>query len=52
MTAKIEVVDLRKAIKSAINRIFLDEATRTTVFMQMCKDIEDSFEWKDGDDNG
>ena len=52
MTAEIEVVELRKAILNAVNRIFLDEATRTTVFNQMCQDIEDSFDWKDGDEDG
>jgi len=49
MTAKIKVVELRKAILRAVNRIFLDEATRSTVFIQMCQDIEDSFDWKEGD---
>ena len=45
LIAKINVIELRKAIRAAVDDVFSAQCVRDVVFSRMCKEMEDRFEW-------
>ena len=49
LKATIGVVELRQAIKDAVENVFADSDISESVYMKMVNEIEDSFTWRESD---